>query len=128
MANARKRGSRAVRRPAGSTASLGETSIAQSQDAIGRNALLLQDFYRAEHRAMAAERELAEFRAKLVRLLSQDQLDAAKVCGVTPEFYAMECIELYKEKFFPYLAPAMRPLFPAAESGMPIQSYPVRSR
>ena len=108
-----------VRRQARSP-SLGETSIAQAQDTIGRNALLLQDMYRAEHRAMTAERQLAEFRNKLVRLLSPDQLDAAKVCGVTPEFYALECIELYKAKFFPQMAPNLRPLFPGAES-LPVQ-------
>lgn len=123
---AKKRGQRAVRSAA---PTLGETSIAHEQDAIGRNALLLQDMYRAEHRAMKAERELAEISAKLVRLLSPDQLDAAKVCGVTPEFYALECIELYKEKFFPHMRPADRPLYPAvAEGGMPIQSFPALRR
>ncbi len=122
MVKRKKRGQRAVR---SSASSLGETSIAHEQDAIGRNALLLQDMYRAEHRAMTAERDLAVIREKLVRLLSPDQLDAAKTCGVTPEFYALECIELYKEKFFPHMRKSERPLFPAvAESGMPIESFP----
>lgn len=101
---------------------LGETSIAHEQDAIGRNALLLQDMYRAEHRAMVAERDLAAVRGKLVRLLSPDQLDAAKTCGVTPEFYALECIELYKERFFPHMRRELRPLVPAPTE-YPVQSF-----
>lgn len=117
----KRRGQRAVRPTA---SSLGALSVAQSSEDIGQNALLLQDFYRAEHRAMTAERQLADIREKLSRLLSPDQLDAAKTCGVTPEFYALECIELYKEKFFPHMRKSERPLFPAAESGMPIQGFP----
>ena len=85
-------------------------TVAEAQGDIGRNALLLQDMYRAEMRAMTAERELGEIRRKLVALLSPDQIDAAKTCGVTPEFYALECIELYKAKFFPYLEAKARPL------------------
>lgn len=107
MAKQKKRGRHAARAAA---TTLGETSIAQEQDGIGRNALLLQDMYRAEHRAMTAERNLAAIRDKLVRLLSPHQLEAAKTCGVTPEFYALECIDLYKEKFFPHLRRDLRPL------------------
>ena len=90
--------------------SLGRTSVAAEQDGIVRNALLLQDLNAAEYRASKAEKELGEFRRKLVALLSPDQLDAAKTCGVTPEFYALECIELYKAKFFSYLPVELRPL------------------
>lgn len=85
-------------------------TVSEAQGDIGRNALLLQDMYRAEMRAMTAERELGEIRRKLVALLSPDQIDAAKTCGVTPEFYALECIELYKAKFFPHLEARARPL------------------
>lgn len=106
MAKRQTRGCRPVRSPS----TLGEMSVAQAQDDIGRNALLLQDMYRAEIRAATAERELAEIRRKLVTLLSPDQIDAAKVCGVTPEFYALECIDLYKAKFFPHMPANLRPL------------------
>lgn len=110
----KKRGQRAMRSPA---PTLGETSIAHDNDAIGRNALLLQDMYRAEVRAMTAERQLADIRAKLVRLLSPDQIDAAKTCGVTPEFYALECIELCKESFFPHMPAELRPLWELKGTG-----------
>jgi len=90
--------------------SLGEASIADANDMVARNALLLQDMYQSEGRASKAERELAEIRAKLVRLLSPDQIEAARICGVTPEFYALECIELHKAQFFPYMPAEFRPL------------------
>lgn len=86
-------------------------TVAETQGDIGRNALLLQDMYRAEMRAIAAERELAEIRRKLVALLNPDQIDAARVCGVTPEFYALECIDLYKQTFFPQMPAQLRPLW-----------------
>lgn len=107
MAKRQRRDNRAVRQ----RRCLGETSVAQEQDTLGRNALLLQDMYRAEIRAAAAERELAEFRRKLVHLLNPDQIEAAKVCGITPEFYALECIELYKATFFPNMPAELRPLW-----------------
>lgn len=85
-------------------------TVSEAQGDVGRNAILLQDMYRAELRAMTAERELAEIRRKIVSLLNPDQLEAAKTCGVTPEFYALECIELYKDKFFPDMPAELRPL------------------
>lgn len=109
MAKSKKRRRQPARGPA--SLGLGETSVAQAQDSIGRNALLLQDMHRAEIRAATAERELAEIRRKLVSLLSADQIEAARVCGVTAEFYALECIELHQQTFFPHLPARLRPLW-----------------
>ena len=64
----------------------------------------------AEHRAERSEEELTVLRGKLAGLLSKDQLDAATVCGVTPEMYAIECIEIWKEKIFPSFPAEIRPL------------------
>ena len=64
----------------------------------------------AETRASHAETELARLQLRLTTLLNKEQLEAVKICGTTPEDYAIECIELYKEKFFPHFAPDIRPL------------------
>ena len=64
----------------------------------------------AEHRAKRSEEELTTLRGKLAGLLNKDQLDAAKICGVTPEMYAVECIEIWKERIFPSFPAEIRPL------------------
>ena len=55
----------------------------------------------AEAKAAHLEEDLAFLRGKLTGLLNKDQLDAARVCGCRPEVYAIECINLWKEKIFP---------------------------
>lgn len=54
----------------------------------------------AEMRVARAEAESAVIRNKLVSLLNRDQIEAARICNVTPEFYALEYIELWREKLF----------------------------
>lgn len=54
----------------------------------------------AEMRAAKAESELAFLRGSLVRLLTSDQLEAARTCGIAPEMYAIEYIDLWKERMF----------------------------
>jgi hypothetical protein len=51
----------------------------------------------AEMRAGQAEADLALIRSKLVALLSPDQIEMAKVCNISPEMYALEVIELWKD-------------------------------
>lgn len=51
----------------------------------------------AEMRANQAESDLAFVRDRLVALLSEDQLEAAKISGMTPEIYALACIDLWKD-------------------------------
>ena len=53
-----------------------------------------------------AIKELEFIRTKLVSLLSEEQLDVALGIGCDPMVYAIECIEMYKEKFFPNLSSA----------------------
>lgn len=65
--------------------------------------LLIQDLYRTELRATAAERELAGLKQQIERFLTPDQLEAARVCGVTPAMYFMEYIELCKERLFAHV-------------------------
>lgn len=45
-----------------------------------------------------AEKAYTELSNKLVRLLTPEQRDAAKICGVTPEMYALEWIELARDR------------------------------
>jgi hypothetical protein len=52
-----------------------------------------------ELRCLRIEKSYEELRNKLVKLLSKEQIDAAKTCGVTPEVYALEWIEIYKDKW-----------------------------
>jgi hypothetical protein len=51
----------------------------------------------AEMRANQNEKDLAFIRYKLASLLSQDQLESANICGMSPEIYALNCIELWKD-------------------------------
>ena len=51
----------------------------------------------AEMRATQAEADLSLIRTKLVNLLSPDQIEMAKVCNISPEMYALEVIELWKD-------------------------------
>ena len=55
-----------------------------------------------ERRYLALEREHAELKQKLTNLLLPEQIDAAKTCGVTPEFYALEWIDICKDKLRTY--------------------------
>jgi hypothetical protein len=84
--------------------------VEAAQQSLLSGALLQQEVYRSSHRASKAEGELALIKSRLVRLLSDDQLEAAKTCGISPSLYALECIDLYKERMFPQLPRNMRPL------------------
>ena len=62
--------------------------------------LLLQDLYRTEMRASAAEKELAEIKSEILAFLTPDQIEHAHVAGVTPTMYFLEYVSLCKEKLF----------------------------
>lgn len=47
-----------------------------------------------------AHKRLQEIEARLVLYLSLDQLEAARIMGVTPFFYVLEWIDLHKETAF----------------------------
>ena len=64
----------------------------------------------AERRAVVAEEALGLLKKRLTQLLSPDQLEAARVCGCSPEVYAIECIEIWKGKVFPSFPNNIRPL------------------
>lgn len=55
----------------------------------------------AEVRVKHAEDNFAFLNEKLVGLLSPDQIEAAKICGVDPAIYAINWIDLWREKIFP---------------------------
>lgn len=63
--------------------------------------LLAQLLKEAEMRAAKAEQLYNELARKLSGLLEPDQLDAARISGCAPELYAIEWIELQKERLFP---------------------------
>ena len=63
----------------------------------------------AEARAFKAEEELSFIKSKLCSFLSKDQLDAASICGCSPEIYALEFIELWKECMWPKFGVKIRP-------------------
>lgn len=58
-----------------------------------------------ERRCLLVERNYNDLRLRLVNLLNREQIDAAKTCGITPEVYALEWIQIYKENLRKY-APA----------------------
>ena len=55
-----------------------------------------------ERRCLQVERDYADLRERLVNLLRPEQIDAAKTCGITPEVYALEWIDLCKDKLRQY--------------------------
>ena len=55
----------------------------------------------AEEKRYNAERHLKEMEDRLIRLLTKDQLEAATICGCPPEIYAIEFMEIFKEKKHP---------------------------
>jgi len=54
----------------------------------------------AETNCVHYKAELELLQLRLRALLTVDQVEAAAVCGCTQEMYAIECIELWKEKIF----------------------------
>lgn len=70
----------------------------------------------AERRAKEAEESLALLKKRLTQLLSPDQIEAARVCGCSPEIYAIECIEIWKAKIFPSFPTEIQP-FQALRGG-----------
>jgi hypothetical protein len=57
-----------------------------------------------------ALRELNALKERLVGLLVPDQLEAARVCCVPPEQYALEVIDLWKFRTFPTFVPEIKHL------------------
>ena len=64
----------------------------------------------AERRAAVAEEALESLKKRLIQLLSPDQREAARICGCPPEVYAIECIQIWKEKIFPSFPNIIKPL------------------
>lgn len=52
----------------------------------------------AEMRATHAEGALRLMQSRLVSILTKDQLEFAKISGISPELYALEFIELWKNR------------------------------
>ena len=50
-----------------------------------------------EQRCLSVERDYAELRRRIVSFLLPEQIEAAKVCGCTPEVYALEWFEICKQ-------------------------------
>ena len=50
-----------------------------------------------EQRCLQVERDYNELRRRVVSFLSPEQIEAAKVCGCTPEVYALEWFEICKQ-------------------------------
>lgn len=48
-----------------------------------------------ERRCLLVERDYTALRQRLVSLLLPEQIEAAKTCGVTPEMYALEWIDIH---------------------------------
>lgn len=82
--------------------------LAQFLDTIAP--YLVERLTQAEMDCAHYQQELKQLQGRLASMLSPDQKEAAVVCGVSPELYAIECIELYKEKFFPQMPIKLRPL------------------
>jgi hypothetical protein len=50
-----------------------------------------------ERRCIQVERDYTELRKRIISFLSNDQIDAAKTCGCTPEVYALEWFEICRQ-------------------------------
>lgn len=61
---------------------------------------LVERLTSSENAANRANQRLAFIEGKLVGLLSKEQQEAAKICGISESDYALNLIELHKEKFF----------------------------
>lgn len=83
-----------------SAATLLLASIDGKLDKYGPSAILRLNAAQMERDEY--KRQLEFLKAKLAGLLSPDQVEAAKICGCRPEMYAIEVIDMYKEKFFPH--------------------------
>jgi hypothetical protein len=58
-----------------------------------------------ERKYLLLQRDYDNLRMKLTNLLLPEQIDAARTCGVTPEVYALEWIDIfYKDKVKQYAA------------------------
>lgn len=49
-----------------------------------------------EQRCLYVENQYYQLRKRLIDLLLPEQIEAAKICGCSPEMYALEWIEIYK--------------------------------
>jgi hypothetical protein len=86
-----------------SEASLLLASIASNTDNIAAKVLLRLNAAEIERDQYL--KELTFLRKKLTSLLTKDQLEAARICCVTPEMYAIELIDLWRHKQFPSFTP-----------------------
>lgn len=50
-----------------------------------------------EQRCLQVERDYNELRRRIISFLLPEQIEAAKVCGCTPEVYALEWFEICKK-------------------------------
>jgi hypothetical protein len=66
-----------------------------------------------EFRCLNLEKDYNDLRRRLVRLLLPEQIEAARTCGITPEVYALEWIDIMKDtlrKFAPGSSPNLSSL------------------
>jgi hypothetical protein len=52
-------------------------------------------FNELENSYLRLQKEHSDLKSRLVSLLLPEQVDAAKTCGVTPEMYALEWIDVH---------------------------------
>jgi hypothetical protein len=65
--------------------------IVLTQNALNDKKAVLE----LENKYLKLENEYRILKEKLVSLLLPEQIEAAKTCNVTPEFYALEWIDIY---------------------------------
>ena len=68
-----------------------------------------QRLVQAEALCTKTQEELRVLKDKLTSLLNDDQLEAAQICGCPPEVYAIEFVQLWKEKIFPSFPDHVKP-------------------
>ena len=67
-----------------------------------------------ERRCLTVEHDYNLLKQRLVNLLLPEQIDAAKTCGITPELYCLEWIDLIKDqlrKYTPARAGQIEPIY-----------------
>ena len=77
----------------------------------------------AEGRASKAEVGLSYLKEKLTSFLTPDQIAAAEICGCSPEVYAIEFIELWKERMWPKFGTTSHPFSALPVGSMVLTPY-----
>ena len=67
-----------------------------------RDNAALQAYLDLQRDHLTLHRQHLDLKQKIIRFLSPDQIEAAKICGCAPEIYALEWLQIYKDSLKDY--------------------------